>query len=48
VHGVTVQRLDLVDDVTVVDVRYQVLDRTAVPVELAADRRAEVLTGVGR
>jgi hypothetical protein len=46
--GVTVQRLDLVDDVTVVDVRYQVLDRTAVPVELAADRRAEVLTGVGR
>jgi hypothetical protein len=48
VHGVTVQRLDLVDDVTVVDVRFQVLDRTAVPVELAARERRDVLSGVGR
>lgn len=29
VHGVTVQRLDLVDDTTVVDVRYQLTDRVA-------------------
>ncbi len=38
VHTATVQRLDLVDDTTIVDVRYQVLDRTAAPEELVVVR----------
>ncbi|MFU8945370.1 DUF4956 domain-containing protein [Mycetocola zhadangensis] len=37
VHGVTVQRLDLVDDTTIVDVRYQLTDRAPVrPAPLVA------------
>ena len=31
VHGVTVTQLDLVDDTTTVDVKYQLADRTSVP-----------------
>ncbi len=35
VHGVTVQRLDLVNDTTLVDVRYQLLDVTNAPLDVA-------------
>jgi len=40
VHGVTVQRLDLVDDTTTVDVKYQLASRS--------DRVSPVEQGAGR
>ncbi|HEY0188961.1 MAG TPA: DUF4956 domain-containing protein [Cellulomonas sp.] len=48
VHSVTVQRLDLVDDTTTVDVRFQVLDRPESELPVVRTVRAEMVPGVQR
>jgi hypothetical protein len=45
VHQVTVQRVDLVDDTTLVDVRYQAVDRPGEPRAAASRRQVAAVNG---